>query len=151
MSKENNNKKVCLIDNVRKKCVDLWKLLVGVGVIIGLIAGFYGLDAVIATEKDLEIYKNDIDIELTTLKEDILASFQQLQQQQKQMLKNQQLQFWTQKYQEYLDKETDFKYRLKKDPNNQDLKDQYNLWRNKRIEAQRKINELTSSQPPTGG
>lgn len=147
-----NDKKENGFKKLMKRCAEVWKVLIGVGVVIALIAGFYGLDAVIATEKDLDLHKRDVNAELTTLKDDILASFQQLQTQQQRMLKNQELQFWTQKYQEYLDKETDFKYRLKKNPNNQDLKDQYNLWRNKRIEAQKKINQLTAPpQPPTGG
>jgi len=144
MPEENNNKKVCLIDNVKKKCVELWKLIVGIGVIIGLIAGFYGLDAVVATEKDLDIHKKDIIGKLENLETEVISSLQQFQ-------KQQDLQFWNQRYQEYLDRETDFRYKLKRDPNNQDLKAQYEYWKQKRIEAQKKIDELTKPTPPTGG
>jgi hypothetical protein len=133
------------------RCAELWKVLLGVVVVVGLIGSFYGLDAVVATEKDLDIYKKDVTAEIDHLKDDILASFKQFQTQQEQMLKNQNLQFWNQKYREYLDKETDFKYQLKKDPNNQDLKGQYEFWKNKRIEAQKEIDKLTKPPVPPGG
>jgi hypothetical protein len=146
-----NDKKENGVKRLMKKCAEVWKILIGVGVVVGLIGAFYGLDSVIATEKDLDIYKKDVNAEITHLKDDILASFKQFQTQQEQMLKNQNLQFWNQKYREYLDKETDFKYRLKKDPNNQDLKGQYEFWKAKRIEAQREIDKLTKPPASPGG
>ena len=138
-----NNKKASFIDGIKKKCVELWKVLAGVGVVIALIAGFYGLDAVVATEKDLDIYKNEVNAEFVQLKADVLATFQEIQKNQQEMLKNQQIQFLTQKYQEYLDKEMEFKYKLRQKPNDQDLKDQYNMWKSKREGAQKKLRELT--------
>jgi len=136
-----NDKKENGLKRLMKRCAEVWKILLGVVVVFGLIGSFYGLDAVIATEKDLEIHKKEFVSEINHLEESFLASFKQFQQQQ-------QLEWWNQRYREYLDRETDFKYQLKKDPNNQDLKNQYELWRNKRIEAQKKISELT--KPPGG-
>jgi len=140
----NNDKKENGVKRFMKRCAEVWKILVGVGVVFALVAGFYGLDAVIATEKDLDIYKKDVRAEIANLEMEILASLKQFQQQNN-------LDYWTQKYRDYLDQETDFKYRLKKDPNNQDLKDQYEYWKNKRIEAQKEIDKLTKPQPPPGG
>jgi len=147
----NNDKKENGVKRLMNRCAELWKVLLGVVVVIGLIGSFYGLDAVIATEKDLDIYKKDVNDEITHLKDDILASFKQFQSQQEQMLKNQNLQFWNQKYREYLDRETDFKFRLQRDPNNQSLKNQYEFWKNKRIEAQKEIDKLTKPPVPPGG
>ena len=139
-----NDKKENGIKRLMKRCAEVWKILLGVVVVFGLIGSFYGLDAVIATEKDLDIYKKEVTSEMNNLEESFLASFRQFQQQQ-------QLDWWNQRYREYLDRETDFKYRLKKDPNNPDLKSQYEHWRNKRVEAQKEIDKLTKPPTPPGG
>lgn len=136
-----NDKKENGVKRLMKKCAEVWKILVGVAVVVGLITAFYGLDAVVATEKDLDIYKKEVNSEINDLEESFLASFKQFQQQQN-------LSWWNQRYREALDWEIAFKYKLKKDPNNQDLKDQYERWKAKRIEAQKEIDKLT--KPPGG-
>jgi hypothetical protein len=139
----NNDKKDNGFKRFVNRCTAVWKIILGVAVVVGLIGAFYGLDSVIATEKDLDIYKKDTNAEFEKLRGEVLATFQEIQKNQQQMLKNQQIQFWSQKYQEYLDKEMEFKYKWRANPNNQDLKKQYEMWKSKREGAQKKLQELT--------